>query len=97
MVLTVEKKLVNFQSDKLLVEEAKEILASQNMTMTQALNLFLKNLVVTKKVELKSEDELEKEQLFKQLQAEIQKSMDDIKAGNYLTPEEVAAELGISL
>ncbi|WP_170243049.1 type II toxin-antitoxin system RelB/ParD family antitoxin [Streptococcus suis] len=95
MVLTVEKKLVNFQSDKLLVEEAKEVLASQNMTMTQALNLFLKNLVVTKKVELKSEDELEKEQLFKQLQAEIQKSMDDIKAGNFYTEEEVRKALGL--
>lgn len=97
MTMIGDKIVINFEADKLLVEEAKEVLASQNMTMTQALNLFLKNLVVTKKVELKSEDELEKEQLFKQLQAEIQKSMDDIKAGNYLTPEEVAAELGISL
>ncbi len=60
MALTAEKKLINFQSEKSLVEEAKEVLASQNMTMTQALNLFLKNIVVTGEIGLKSEEELEK-------------------------------------
>ncbi|WP_170243051.1 type II toxin-antitoxin system RelB/ParD family antitoxin [Streptococcus suis] len=93
MVLTVEKKLVNFQSDKLLVEEAKEVLASQNMTMTQALNLFLKNLVVTKKVELKSEDELENERLFNELQEEVLKNVAEMNAGKYLSLEEVEAKL----
>ncbi|MGQ7458488.1 hypothetical protein ACTGU6_11265, partial [Streptococcus suis] len=58
MALTAEKKLINFQSEKSLVEEAKEVLASQNMTMTQALNLFLKNIVVTGEIGLKSEEEL---------------------------------------
>ncbi|HEM3926243.1 TPA: hypothetical protein U1V57_001991, partial [Streptococcus suis] len=84
MALTAEKKLINFQSEKSLVEEAKEVLASQNMTMTQALNLFLKNIVVTGEIGLKSEEELEKERLFAELQAEVMKNVAEMNAGNYL-------------
>ncbi|MFX3770184.1 hypothetical protein ACJBSE_10490, partial [Streptococcus suis] len=80
-----EKKLINFQSEKSLVEEAKEVLASKNMTMTQALNLFLKNIVVTGEIGLKSEEELEKERLFVELQAEVMKNVAEMNAGNYLS------------
>ncbi|HEM4694595.1 MULTISPECIES: type II toxin-antitoxin system RelB/ParD family antitoxin [Streptococcus] len=92
MSLTAEKKLINFQSEKSLVEEAKEVLASQNMTMPQALNLFLKNIVVTGEIGLKSE-ELEKERLFAELQAEVMKNVAEMNAGNYLSLDEMETKL----
>lgn len=93
MALTAEKKLINFQSEKSLVEEAKEVLASQNMTMTQALNLFLKNIVVTGEIGLKSEEELEKERLFAELQAEVMKNVAEMNVGNYLSLDEMETKL----
>lgn len=63
--LAPDKKIVNFQADRELAEEAKTILEQQNTTMSKAFNLFLKNIVVTKKLNLLTEDELENEQLFK--------------------------------
>ncbi|MBL6440563.1 hypothetical protein JNE33_08635 [Streptococcus suis] len=93
MALTAEKKLINFQSEKSLVEEAKEVLASQNMTMTQALNLFLKNIVVTGEIGLKSEEKLEKERLFAELQAEVMKNVAEMNAGNYLSLDEMETKL----
>ncbi|MDW8725625.1 hypothetical protein Q7W11_01270 [Streptococcus suis] len=93
MALIAEKKLINFQSEKSLVEEAKVVLASQNMTMTQALNLFLKNIVVTGEIGLKSEEELEKERLFAELQAEVMKNVAEMNAGNYLSLDETETKL----
>lgn len=93
MSLTATKKLVNFQADRNIADEAKDVLESQNWTMSQALNLFLKNIVVTKKVDLLSEEELEKERLFKELQAEVLKNVEEMNAGNYLTLDELEEKL----
>lgn len=42
-----------------------------------------------------TEEELEKEKLFKQFQAEISKNIEDVRQGKFYTSEEVRAELGL--
>lgn len=42
-----------------------------------------------------TEEELEKEKLFKQFQAEINKNIEDVRQGKFYTSEEVRVELGL--
>lgn len=66
------------------------------MTLSHALRLFLQNVVVTNEIDLLSEEELEKEMLFRQLQTEIKQSIDDYEAGvNTYSAEEVRKRLGL--
>ncbi|VGT78542.1 DNA-damage-inducible protein J [Streptococcus pyogenes] len=69
------------------------VLNKKNLTLSSALRLFLQNVVVTNEVDLLTEEELEKEKLFKQFQAEINKNIEDVRQGKFYTSEEVRAEL----
>ena len=88
-------KIVTFQANRELVNDAMEVLKEQNLSLSSALRLFLKNVAVTNEVDLLSEEELEKENLFRQLQAEVQESYAKIEAGNYLTDEDVVTRYGL--
>lgn len=93
-MVTVEKnRAVTFQANKELVSEAMTVLNKKNLTLSSALRLFLQNVVVTNEVDLLNEEELEKEQLFKKLQAEIKDSIANYEAGNFYTEEEVRERL----
>ncbi|HFH8357035.1 TPA: hypothetical protein ACGNI4_001541 [Streptococcus agalactiae] len=95
-MVTVEKnRAVTFQANKELVSEAMTVLNKKNLTLSSALRLFLQNVVVTNEVDLLTEEELEKEKLFKQFQAEISKNIEDVHQGKFYTSEEVRAELGL--
>ncbi|HFD1966851.1 TPA: hypothetical protein ACF2CH_001436 [Streptococcus pyogenes] len=93
---TVKKnRAVTFQANKELVSEAMTVLNKKNLTLSSALRLFLQNVVVTNEVDLLTEEGLEKEKLFKQFQAEINKNIEDVRQGKFYTSEEVRAELGL--
>ena len=95
MAIANSNKIVTFQANRELVNDAMEVLKEQNLSLSSALRLFLKNVAVTNEVDLLSEEELEKESLFRQLQAEVQESYAKIEAGNYLTDEDVVTRYGL--
>ena len=95
MAIANSNKIVTFQANRELVNDAMEVLKEQNLSLSSALRLFLKNVVVTNGVDLLSEEELEKEYLFRQLQAEVQENYAKIEAGNYLTDEDVVTRYGL--
>lgn len=95
MAIANPNKIVTFQANRELVNDAMEVLKEQNLSPSSALRLFLKNVAVTNEVDLLSEEELEKEYLFRQLQAEVQESYAKIEAGNYLTDEDVVTRYGL--
>lgn len=96
MVVTEKNRAVTFQANKELVSEAKEVLNKKNLTLSHALRLFLQNVVVTNEIDLLTEEELEKERLFKQLQGEMKQAIDDYEAGvNTYSAEEVRKRLGL--
>lgn len=93
---TLEKnRAVTFQANKELISEARAILSEKNLTLSHALRLFLQNIVVTNKVDLLTEEELEKERLFKELQSEVKASIAEMDAGNYYTEEQLREYFGI--
>lgn len=95
MVTAEKNRAVTFQANKELVSEAMTVLNKKNLTLSSALRLFLQNVVITNEVDLLTEEELEKEKLFKQFQAEINKNIEDVRQGKFYTSEEVRSELGL--
>lgn len=95
MVTAEKNRAVTFQANKELVSEAMTVLNKKNLTLSSALRLFLQNVVVTNEVDLLTEEELVKEKLFKQFQAEINKNIEDVRQGKFYTSEEVRSELGL--
>ena len=95
MAIADSNKIVTFQANRELVNDVMEVLKEQNLSLSSALRLFLKNVAVTNEVDLLSEEELEREYLFRQLQAEVQESYAKIEAGNHLTDEDVVTRYGL--
>ena len=88
-------KMVNFPADRILADKAKELLKKQNLSQTEVFNLFLKNIVVTGKVDLLSEEELENQRLFSQLQKEVEESIKEVQSGIYYTDEDLVERYGL--
>lgn len=95
MAIAEKNRSVTFQANKELVSEAMEVLNRKNLTLSYALRLFLKNIVVTNEIDLLSEEELEKEKLFKELQAEVQQSYAEFEAGHFYTDEDLVKRYGL--
>lgn len=95
-MLTIEKNTqVNFKTNSDLLEKAKEIFAVNDLDLTGVFNLFLQNVVIKNELPLLTEEELEREKLFLQLQEEVRKSIDDVEQGKGVTLTEARKRFGI--
>lgn len=95
MVVLSPIKMVNFPADRNLADSARQIMKEKNLSQTEVFNLFLKNIVATGEINLLSEEELEKEAIFHQLQAEIKAGIDSYERGEGKSLAEVRAKLGV--
>ena len=90
MVTIIERNRdFKFLTNKELLEKAKINSKKQGTTLLKALDLFVKQVAITGKINLMSEEELEKERLFRQLQTEVNESIAEYKTGKYYTEEDL--------
>lgn len=95
-MITINKDTqVNFKTDSRLLEKAKEIFAMNQLDLTAGFNLFLQNIAVKNELPILTEEELEREELFLQLQKEIQENQQAIEAGQGISLESVKETYGI--
>ena len=95
-MITIKKDAqVNFKTDSRLLEKAKEIFAMNQLDLTAGFNLFLQNIAVKNEFPILTEEELEREELFLQLQKEIQENQQAIEAGQGISLESVKEKYGI--
>ena len=95
-MITIKKDAqVNFKTDSRLLEKVKEIFAMNQLDLTAGFNLFLQNIAVKNELPLLTEEELEREELFLQLQKEIQENQQAIEAGQGISLESVKEKYGI--
>ncbi|HEM3541274.1 type II toxin-antitoxin system RelB/ParD family antitoxin [Streptococcus suis] len=95
-MLTIKKDAqVNFKTDSRLLEKAKEVFAMNQLDLTAGFNLFLQNIAVKNELPILTEEELEREELFLQLQKEIQENQQAIEAGQGISLESVKEKYGI--
>ena len=96
MVAIIERNRdFKFLTNKELLEQAKINLKKQGTTLSKALDLFVKQVAITGEINLMSEEELEKERLFRQLQTEVNESIAEYKTGKYYTEEELNERYGL--
>lgn len=86
---TVALRNVSFKTEPDIVDEATKVFRKKGYSLSKGLSLFLKTVAVEEDVNLPSADELEKEMLFKKLQAEINQSVADMERGIYFTKEDL--------
>ncbi|MFN8649239.1 toxin-antitoxin system antitoxin subunit [Streptococcus sp.] len=95
-MITINKDTqVNFKTDSRLLEKAKEVFAMNQLDLTAGFNLFLQNIAVKNELPLLTEEELEREELFLQLQREIQENQKAIEEGQGISLESVKEKYGI--
>ena len=95
-MITINKDTqVNFKTDSRLLENAKEVFAMNQLDLTAGFNLFLQNIAVKNELPILTEEELEREELFLQLQKEIQENQQAIEAGQGISLESVKEKYGI--
>ncbi|AIG44433.1 TPA: toxin-antitoxin system antitoxin subunit [Streptococcus suis] len=95
-MITIKKDAqVNFKTDSRLLEKAKEVFAMNQLDLTAGFNLFLQNIAVKNELPILTEEELEREELFLQLQKEIQENQQAIEAGQGISLESVKEKYGI--
>ncbi|HEM5088180.1 toxin-antitoxin system antitoxin subunit [Streptococcus suis] len=95
-MITIKKDAqVNFKTDSRLLEKAKEVFAMNQLDLTAGFNLFLQNIAVKNELPILTEEELEREELFLQLQKEIQENQQAIEAGHGISLERVKEKYGI--
>ncbi|HFI0251932.1 TPA: toxin-antitoxin system antitoxin subunit [Streptococcus suis] len=95
-MITINKDAqVNFKTDSRLLEKAKEVFAMNQLDLTAGFNLFLQNIAVKNELPILTEEELEREELFLQLQKEIQENQQAIEAGRGISLESVKEKYGI--
>ncbi|HFI0236328.1 TPA: toxin-antitoxin system antitoxin subunit [Streptococcus suis] len=95
-MITINKDAqVNFKTDSRLLEKAKEVFALNQLDLTAGFNLFLQNIAVKNELPILTEEELEREELFLQLQKEIQENQQAIEAGQGISLESVKEKYGI--
>lgn len=83
MSTAIKDKAYQLRVNHVLFEQAKEVLEENHYSVASTLTLFLKNVVETGQVPLLTEEELEKERLFKELQAEVHDSIARYQAGQF--------------
>ncbi|MGV3354771.1 MULTISPECIES: toxin-antitoxin system antitoxin subunit [Streptococcus] len=95
-MITINKDAqVNFKTDSRLLEKAKEVFAMNQLDLTAGFNLFLQNIAVKNELPILTEEELEREEVFLQLQKEIQENQQAIEAGQGISLESVKEKYGI--
>lgn len=96
MVSIIERNRdFKFLTNKELLEQAKINSKKQGTTLSMALDLFVKQVDITGEINLMSEEELEKERLFRQLQTEVNENIVEYKTGKYYTEEDLNERYGL--
>ena len=68
-------RVYNFRVNNQLFEEAKNILESKNISLSDALNLFVEQIVLEKGLPIKTADQLKAEVFLGELKAELDKRL----------------------
>lgn len=82
MTVTVARdKRVGFTTNTDYFEKAKIVAKANGTTISSAMDMFIKQIAITGKMELLNEEEM----LFMQLKEEVNQRVSDVQSGQYYT------------
>ena len=92
MATIVRDRQFNFRVNSELLNQAKEVLKQQDMTLSDALNLFVEQIAANQELPIKTKEEMQAESFLADLTADLNKGYEDVLAGRTKPAHEVFAK-----
>ena len=94
MARTLSKQY-NFKLNEATMEQARKIIKEKGMTMTDAISLFVEQIVLEQDLPIKTAEDLHKEQLIEELQAQSERALREYEAGEGTSLDDMRVRYGL--
>ena len=94
MAITLSKQY-NFKLNEATMEQARKIIKEKGMTMTDAISLFVEQIVLEQDLPIKTAEDLHREQLIKELQAQSERALREYEAGKGTSLDDMRVRYGL--
>ncbi|RSJ66716.1 RelB antitoxin [Streptococcus oralis] len=88
-------KQYNFELNKATMEQARAIIKEKGMTMTDAISLFVEQIVLEQDLPIKTAEDLHREQLIEELQAQSERALREYEAGEGTSLDDMRVRYGL--
>ncbi|KXT70035.1 type II toxin-antitoxin system RelB/DinJ family antitoxin [Streptococcus cristatus] len=88
-------KQYNFKINEVAMEQARAIIKEKGMTMTDAITLFIEQIVLEQDLPIKTAEDLHREQLIEELQAQSERALREYEAGEGTSLDSMRARYGL--
>lgn len=95
MTTLMRDRQYNFRVNAGMLKQAKEILEEKHISLPDALNLFVEQVVVTKDLPIKTPEQVQAESFLNELISELDEGYQDVLNGNSKPANEVFAKYGL--
>ena len=94
MTITLSKQY-NFKLNEATMEQARNIIKEKGMTMTDAISLFVEQIVLEQDLPIKTAEDLHREQLIEELQAQSERGLREYEAGKGTSLDDMRLRYGL--
>ena len=94
MAITLSKQY-NFKLNEATMEQARNIIKEKGMTMTDAISLFVEQIVLEQDLPIKTAEDLHREQLIEELQAQSERALREYEAGKGTSLDDMRVRYGL--
>ena len=94
MAITLSKQY-NFKLNEATMEQARKIIKEKGMTMTDAISLFVEQIVLEQDLPIKTAEDLYREQLVEELQAQSERALREYGAGEGTSLDDMMVRYGL--
>ena len=77
------------------MEQARKIIKEKGMTMTDAISLFVEQIVLEQDLPIKTAEDLYREQLVEELQAQSERALREYEAGEGTSLDDMMVRYGL--
>ncbi|HEL0026770.1 TPA: type II toxin-antitoxin system RelB/DinJ family antitoxin [Streptococcus equi subsp. zooepidemicus] len=95
MATLTRDRQYNFRVNTEMLEEAKRILESKNISVPDALNLFVERVVEEKDLPIKTTEQIRAESFLNELISELDAGYQDVLVGRTKPANEVFSKYGL--
>lgn len=94
MAITLSKQY-NFKLNEATMEQARKIIKEKGMTMTDAISLFVEQIVLEQDLPIKTAEDLRREQLIEELQSQSERALREYEAGEGTSLDDMRVRYGL--
>ena len=88
-------KQYNFKLNEATMEQARAIIKEKGMTMTDAISLFVEQIVLEQYLPINAPQDLHREQLIEELQAQSERALREYEAGEGTSLDDMRVRYGL--